>query len=185
MRLISLLLLILLAQTPAPSQAPATYERRFATDTMRVDVFHTGGPGSGEVLALDRVVNDGPWSGSRTQLVDGTNLGPYLFEVRDKASGTLLLLARVCVDLRGVGNDGRGEEGTADVSRVAAVPLAETACVHNAEEAAAGQQLRPAMVDRCGSGLAVREPRTESGTPAAGSQPCSRTGRRRSRWTSC
>jgi hypothetical protein len=90
LRLISLLLLILLARTPAPSQAPATYERSFGADTMRVDFFHTGGPESGEVLALDRVVNDGPWSGSRTQLVDRTNLGPYLFEVRDKASGTLL-----------------------------------------------------------------------------------------------
>ena len=37
---------------------------------MRVDYFHTGGPKSGETIALDRVVNDGPWPGSRTQLVD-------------------------------------------------------------------------------------------------------------------
>jgi len=57
---------------------------------MRVDYFHTGGPKSGEILALDRVVNDGPWAGSRTQLVDGLNLGKYLFELRDKATATVI-----------------------------------------------------------------------------------------------
>ena len=43
--------------------------------TMRVDYFHTGGPKAGEIVSLDRVVNDGPWPGSRTQLTDTTNLG--------------------------------------------------------------------------------------------------------------
>lgn len=63
------------------------FDQHFTADTMRVDYFHTGGVASGEVLALDRVVNDGPWAGSRTQLLDPTNLGPYLLTVRDKASG--------------------------------------------------------------------------------------------------
>ena len=58
--------------------------------TMRVDYFHTGGPATNETLSLDRVVNDGPWPGSRTQLVDPTNLGKYLFEVHDSAGGQLL-----------------------------------------------------------------------------------------------
>ena len=49
---------------------------------MRVDYFHTGGRGA-EVVALDRVVSDGSWAGSRTRLVDGTNLGAYLFDVVD------------------------------------------------------------------------------------------------------
>jgi hypothetical protein len=66
------------------------YERRFTGDTMRVDVFHTGGPRAGETFALDRVVNDGPWPGSRTQLIDDMNLGPYRFEVRDAASGNIV-----------------------------------------------------------------------------------------------
>jgi hypothetical protein len=57
---------------------------------MRVDYFHTGGPSSGEIVALDRVVNDGPWPGSRTRLVDDTNLGKYRFEVHDAADGILL-----------------------------------------------------------------------------------------------
>jgi IgA Peptidase M64/Peptidase M64 N-terminus len=58
--------------------------------TMRVDYFHTGGPKAGETVALDRIVNDGPWPGSRTNLVDSTNLGHYFFEVQDKAGGRVL-----------------------------------------------------------------------------------------------
>src|SRR6476660_2502555 len=61
-------------QTPAPFD----FSR-----TMRVDYFHSGGPKTGESVSLDRVVNDGPWPGSHVQRVDQTNLGRYLFEVRD------------------------------------------------------------------------------------------------------
>ena len=68
-----------------PDTAPFAFEK-----TMRVDYFHTGGPKSGETIGLDRIVNDGPWAGSRTQLVDATNLGKYRFEVRDAAAKTLL-----------------------------------------------------------------------------------------------
>ena len=71
---------------PAPSQAPFFDFSR----TMRVDYHHGGGPGVGETFSLDRVVNDGPWSGSRTQLLDSTNLGKYLFEVREKGSNAVL-----------------------------------------------------------------------------------------------
>jgi IgA peptidase M64/peptidase M64-like protein len=84
-----LLLLVMLPMALAPlfAQTPAafTFDR-----TMRVDYFHTGGPKAGETLALDRVVNDGPWAGSRTQLVDATNLGKYLVEVRDAADGNVI-----------------------------------------------------------------------------------------------
>jgi hypothetical protein len=58
--------------------------------TMRVDYVHTGGPKAGETVALDRIVNDGPWPGSRTNLVDSTNLGHYFFEVQDKTGGRVL-----------------------------------------------------------------------------------------------
>jgi hypothetical protein len=53
--------------------------------TMRVDYFHSGGP-AGETFKLDAVVNDGPWPGSRTQLIDTTDLGKYFFEVIDQRS---------------------------------------------------------------------------------------------------
>ena len=90
MRVFALAICALLVQSPAPLPSGSSFDRVFTTDTMRVDYFHTGGPKAGETIALDRVVNDGPWAGSRTQLVDPTDLGPYRFEVRDKATGTLL-----------------------------------------------------------------------------------------------
>jgi hypothetical protein len=88
--ILMLLVLAVLAPLAGGTQPAAAYDRYFTADTIRVDYFHTGGPKSGEVLALDRAVNDGPWPGSRTQLVDGLNLGKYLFELRDKATGTVI-----------------------------------------------------------------------------------------------
>jgi len=72
------------------SASPGAFDTHFTVDTMRVDYVHTSGPGTPETIALDRVVNDGSWAGSRTQLVDPTNLGKYLIEVRDKGTRELL-----------------------------------------------------------------------------------------------
>jgi IgA peptidase M64/peptidase M64-like protein len=47
---------------------------------MRVEYLHRGGPG-GERVTLDRVVADGAWAGSRSRLIDDTNLGAYFIEV--------------------------------------------------------------------------------------------------------
>lgn len=54
----------------------------FTPKTMRVDYFHTGDHGR-EIVALDRIVADGPWAGSTTRLIDDLNLGTYFFEVVD------------------------------------------------------------------------------------------------------
>jgi hypothetical protein len=83
--LLLFVVLFLLGGFAAQSTPPFDFDR-----TMRVDYFHTGGPKSSELVSLDRVVNDGPWAGSRTQLLDQTDLGKYLFEVRDRSSGTVL-----------------------------------------------------------------------------------------------
>jgi hypothetical protein len=61
--------------------AQSLFPTFFTEKTMRVDYYHTGG--GRELFALDQVVSDGPWAGSRTQLIDTTNLGPYFFEVID------------------------------------------------------------------------------------------------------
>jgi hypothetical protein len=67
----------------ATSAFAARFDELFLDKTMRVDYFHTGNHGE-EVVALDRVVSDGPWPGSRTYLIDSTNLGSYYFEVVDR-----------------------------------------------------------------------------------------------------
>jgi len=84
----TLLCVCLAAGSLAAAQAQP-YSRSFTGGTMRVDFLHTGGPG-GETLALDRVVRDGPWPGSRTRLVDDTNLGESFFEVNDRGTGRTL-----------------------------------------------------------------------------------------------
>ena len=81
---------VVLAILFSQSGPPPGYDAAFTGATMRVDYFHTGGPKSGETISLDRVVNDGDWPGSRTQLVDPTDLGKYRFEVRAKPAGTVL-----------------------------------------------------------------------------------------------
>jgi hypothetical protein len=75
---------------PASTQLAPAFDASFTGATMRVDYFHTGGPTSGETIALDRVVNDGEWPGSRTQLLDPTNLGKYRFDVRDKRTTAVM-----------------------------------------------------------------------------------------------
>src|SRR3954454_15925588 len=73
----------------ASSAYAARFDELFVDKTMRVDYFHTGNRGE-EIVALDRVVSDGPWPGSRTHLVDTTNLGNYYFEVVDRATNQVI-----------------------------------------------------------------------------------------------
>jgi len=58
--------------------------------TMRLDYYHTGNS-SIEMFSLDEVVLEPlPWPGNPDRAVDDTNLGKYLFEVRDRATNSLL-----------------------------------------------------------------------------------------------
>ncbi|MDY7230235.1 IgA Peptidase M64 [Hyalangium rubrum] len=75
-------LLALLLATSAASAAPVR--------TFRVDYFHTGNA-TEERFSLDRLVLEPlPWPGNPSRPVDETNLGKYLFEVRDSATNRLL-----------------------------------------------------------------------------------------------
>jgi len=76
-----------LIATPA-GQGSSAFDRHFVARTMRVDLVHTGA--GREIIALDRVLCDGPWAGSRTHFVDDSNLGPYLFEVIDRATNQVV-----------------------------------------------------------------------------------------------
>jgi hypothetical protein len=87
-------LLVLIACVAASVSAAevggrSTFNETFIDKTMRVDYFHTGNRGE-EIIALDRIVSDGPWAGSRTRLIDTTNLGKYYFEVIDRETNQVL-----------------------------------------------------------------------------------------------
>ena len=89
MRLPILLLAALLSMVCGHGQEPAQpeYAGFFGPNTMRVDYFHSG-TASEEHFAADRILNDGPWSGSRSVLLDELELGLYFFEVVDQASSS-------------------------------------------------------------------------------------------------
>ena len=81
MKRIYFFMIVLFAACPLIAQTG--FDRHFTNDTMRVDYFHTGGMGE-EIISLHQVVSDGPWAGSRSRLIDPTNLGKYLFVVVDR-----------------------------------------------------------------------------------------------------
>jgi hypothetical protein len=56
---------------------------------VRLDFFHTGNATT-EIVTLDRVRIEGPWPGSRTQLLDSSNLGKYFVEVVDLGSQAVI-----------------------------------------------------------------------------------------------
>ncbi len=58
--------------------------------TMRLDFYHTGNSAE-EVFSLERIVVEPlAWPGSPRRTIDDTNLGKYLFEVRDVATNRIL-----------------------------------------------------------------------------------------------
>lgn len=67
----------------------STFERFFTERTMRVDYFHTGTKGQ-ETISLDGVREEGPWPGSRTNLLDTLNLGEFIVRVYDRDSNLLI-----------------------------------------------------------------------------------------------
>lgn len=65
------------------------FDRFFLDKTMRVDVYHTGTKGQ-ETFALDEVYEEGPWPGSKVNLVDTLNLGEYLVRIYDVATNQMI-----------------------------------------------------------------------------------------------
>lgn len=74
------LVLALAAVTPPPG-----FDSRFTGRTLRFDYFH-GGTAKEEHVSLGGLRLEGDWPGSRVHLLDGSNLGKYLFEVIDPAT---------------------------------------------------------------------------------------------------
>ncbi len=61
-----------------------------ATQTIRLDYYHTG-DASQELFSVDRVVIEPlPWPGDLAQALDSSNLGKYFFEVRDQKTKQVL-----------------------------------------------------------------------------------------------
>ncbi|HYM62262.1 MAG TPA: IgA Peptidase M64 [Thermoanaerobaculia bacterium] len=87
MRILTASLLLILGGMPAAFAG--RFDDFFLDKTMRVNYFHTGNRGA-EIIALADVVSDGPWPGSRTRLIDTTNLGKYYFEIIDRETNQII-----------------------------------------------------------------------------------------------
>ena len=77
------------AALAAGSAGADSFDDHFLDRTMRLDYFHTCDHGR-EIVALDRVVSDGAWPGSRTRLLDELDLGTYFFGVYDLATNRMI-----------------------------------------------------------------------------------------------
>jgi hypothetical protein len=83
------LILIFSLNLQAQFTSNVDFKKYFENNTLRLDYFHTG-TATEEHFAVDRILNDGPWSGSKSILIDKLNQGLYFFEVLDKESGAIL-----------------------------------------------------------------------------------------------
>lgn len=82
------------ALATAPENAPA-FAMWFTGGTLRWDYYHCG-TAAEEHIAHDAFRLEGDWPGSRTQPIDETNLGVYLFQVVDAETGTLIYSRGFC-----------------------------------------------------------------------------------------
>ena len=134
------LVIVLLAAAAAAAQAPPSPG---AVRTMRVDYFHTG-DAKQELFSFDEaVVEPAAWSGHPARAADPLNYGAYGFDVRDAASKTPALLARLRLDLRRVVHDGRGDHHHEDLPRIGAVSDAGLACHRHHPQAHRNGVARP------------------------------------------
>ncbi|MCD4664638.1 MAG: hypothetical protein K8R68_05140 [Bacteroidales bacterium] len=84
-----IILVVITFSIKVHSQDNVPFEVFFENKTMRLDYFHSG-TATEEHFAVDRIFNDGDWSGSKTVLLDELNRGLYFFEVQDTKTGVML-----------------------------------------------------------------------------------------------
>lgn len=93
MKKINLLLLSLLILTPLlfalENQTEVDFNRFFFDRTMRIDYYHLG-DNQQEVIALDKIYDQGQWAGPVKTLIDPFMRGRYCARVYDVASGQLI-----------------------------------------------------------------------------------------------
>jgi hypothetical protein len=84
-----------LALSLAALAAPQGFDEHFTGRSLRFD-YHHAGSATEERIAPDALRLEGEWPGSRTQLVDATDMGKYRFLVRDAESGEVLWSRGFC-----------------------------------------------------------------------------------------
>ena len=65
------------------------YDVSFTNSTMRVDYYHIGTKGQ-EQITIDKVYEEGPWPGSKVNLLDTLNLGDSFIKLIDLQTNALI-----------------------------------------------------------------------------------------------
>ena len=65
------------------------FDKFFENKTLRIDYIHSGTKHT-QFYAIDELLEEPHWGGSKTNLIDTLNYGNYFFEVFDKNSGKLI-----------------------------------------------------------------------------------------------
>lgn len=87
---ITLIILAIFVQSLACRiTAQSEFETYFSPQTMRIDYFHSG-TATEEHFAIDHILNDGAWAGSKKHLIDELERGFYFYEITDPESGKLI-----------------------------------------------------------------------------------------------
>ncbi len=82
-------LLAPLARPAVAAAAESDFAAHFEDRTLRIDLHHAGDAQTDQ-YALDRVLRQGPWAGSRTVLIDDLGLGRYQARLLDAKTGAVL-----------------------------------------------------------------------------------------------
>ncbi len=94
MRFLNPLFLLLTIPLIASESGP-DFNSWFQPMTMRLDYYHTGNS-AGDLYSFDEVYQESCWAGKKTDLIDRSNLGKYIFKVIDKKSQKLLYSRGFC-----------------------------------------------------------------------------------------
>lgn len=90
----SIFLGLLFLASPALADDLASFDRSFIDATLRIDYLQ-GGDATEEMIVLDRLHRQGTWAGSRAHMVDPSEVGRTLVEVREIGSDALLFSRRL------------------------------------------------------------------------------------------
>ena len=66
-----------------------SFDAYFTGTTLRIDYHHTGTKGE-ERISYDAAYEEGPWAGTRHQLLDPLNRGEFMVRVYDVASAQMI-----------------------------------------------------------------------------------------------
>ncbi|GAB1404693.1 MAG: M64 family metallopeptidase [Lentimicrobiaceae bacterium] len=73
----------------SPLFVQAQFAKHFYDKTLRIDYVHAGNDSS-DYYAMDELIQEGVWAGSKTNLVDAFDYGNYKVVVRDKKGSEVL-----------------------------------------------------------------------------------------------